>query len=490
MSRDWICILCAFALTAASSAGCDDSDKDQKGGGDIVIPDPDPDPDPTPDPEPEPTPDPEPEPEPVPDPEPTPDPDPEPGRYEVVEPATLVTSESGTSLRASIALSRAPNGTITITLTSSDETEGIAEPGALTFDADNWNTAQYFSIAGQPDGFYDGDVAYTVTGTAQSSDGDFASGTVFSWTIVNENIDPDILIADGTRIRLMTANITSQGDGYDPDAGRNIFKAVKPDIAMIQEFNVSKQTYEEFVAEVFGPDFFWFRGTTTPAATSKGIPNGIVSRYPILSSGEWRAKNRKTTATGSYDTDTTYSDRQWTWAVIDIPGDRDLLAVSVHLHTQNNRYEYEPLAEKIAAKQQEGGYYVAIGGDFNAKDENYTELTTKAEAFRSIFELNLSKSPVDQNGNSKTNAKRAARLDWLLFGKDLDALAIPTEIGFHTGSKAYPNGHVFDTRVYAKYCDENGVSEITAVPPCSAGDSGDKEMQHMAVIRDIAIPDE
>ena len=368
-------------------------------------------------------------------------------------------------------------------------TEGTVEPQTLTFDGQNYATPQYFSITGQPDGIIDGDITYTVTATATTDDTSFSSGTVFSWTIINRDIDgakPDPKPIEGTHIRFMAANITSDAKGYDPDAGRNIFKAVKPDIAMIQEFKLSKQKPEAFFAEIFGPEFHYFVGSYDDKSVSEtsSKPNAIASRYRIIDTGEWKPKYRKSDK--GKDTDA-YKDRYWTYAVVDIPGDRDLLVVSVHLHTSDNRYEYEPLAEKIIAKQKEGNYYVAIGGDFNAKGNNYTALTTKSETFRSIFELSTTKAPVDQNGNSSTNAKRRSRLDWLLFDKEFDTFAIPTEIGAHTGADAYPYGHVFDTRVYAKSY-YNGICELSLVPPATAQDSAAKEMQHMAVIRDIVVP--
>ena len=417
---------------------------------------------------------------------PEPEPEPEKGKFVVVAPATLITSESGTALRGSLALDKSPSAPVVVTLTSSDTTEGVVDPKTLTFDSQNFDTAQTFTITGQADGIADGDITYTVTATSSSDDESFAAQTAFTWSIVNRDIDADDVppTVDGTPIRFMAANITSDGDGYDPDAGRNIFKAVKPDIAMIQEFRLSKQKPADFFAEIFGPEFHYFVGSFDSSISEKSSkPNAIASRFPIIDTGEWRPQNRK----DGRDQDA-YKDRFWTYAVVDIPGDRDLLVVSVHLHTENNRYEYEPLAEKIIAKQKEGDYYVAIGGDFNTKGLNYEVLTTQCETFRSIFALDTSKVPVDQNGNANTNAKRGSQLDWVLFDKDFDAFAVPTEIGAHTGKNAYPYGHVFDTRVYANSY-HNGVCELTLVPPATERDSAAKEMQHMAVIRDVVVPD-
>ena len=290
-------------------------------------------------------------------------------------------------------------------------------------------------------------------------------------------------------IRLMAANITSGSkESYDASAGRNIFMAVKPDIVMIQEFKVFKGTFENFVHTVFGEEYTYFRGTivadmvTYNDTDSSAKPNGIISRYPILESGEWQSQYEKTKSGETYLTDS-YYDRQWTWAVIDIPGDRELLVVSVHLHTDNHVSEFNPLADKIAAKQKEGNYYVALGGDFNTKESPDGRTAVLGnQKLMDIFYAKSGEWPVDQNGSDKTNKKRAAPLDWLMFSHDLQKLEFPTEIGTHTGNSAYPHGHVFDSRVY----DEAG--ELHYVQPVSAKDSSDINMQHMPVIRDIAIP--
>lgn len=289
-------------------------------------------------------------------------------------------------------------------------------------------------------------------------------------------------------IRLMAANITSGSkESYDADAGRNIFMAVKPDIVMIQEFKLFKSTFDSFVHSVFGDEYTYFRGTVVADKVnysdtdSSAKPNGIISRYPIIESGEWQSQYEKTKAGDTYLTDS-YYDRQWTWAVIDIPGDRELLVVSVHLHTDNHAKEFNPLAEKIAAKQLEGNYYVALGGDFNTKETpDGRTAVLENEKLMDIFYAKTDEWPVDQNGNDKTNKKRGAPLDWLMLSHDLQKYQTPTEIGTHTGTSAYPNGHVFDSRVY----DETG--ELYYVQPVQPKDSSDINMQHMPVIRDISI---
>lgn len=160
MKRKWMCILCALGMMLPTF-GCDEDDAPEQ-----------------------PAPKPPIEPEQPEQPE-----QPEAGTYIVVAPATLITSESGTTLRGSLALDKAPESPVVVTLVSSDMTEGTVEPQTLTFDGQNYATPQYFSITGQPDGIIDGDITYTVTATATTDDTSFSSGTVFSWTIINRDID-------------------------------------------------------------------------------------------------------------------------------------------------------------------------------------------------------------------------------------------------------------------------------------------------------------
>ena len=69
-----------------------------------------------------------------------------------VSPASgLVTSESGTSASLSVVLTSQPTANVTITLASSDTTEGTVSPAMLVFTSANWNTAQLASVTGVND---------------------------------------------------------------------------------------------------------------------------------------------------------------------------------------------------------------------------------------------------------------------------------------------------------------------------------------------------
>ena len=117
------------------------------------------------------------------------------------------------------------------------------------------------------------------------------------------------------RLRIVAANLTSgTGQDYDLGHGNRILQGLKPDVCLVQELNYLSNTASDirsWVDSVFGSSFHYFR------EAGGGIPNAVVSRYPILAAGEWD--------------DTTLSDRDFVWARLDIPGDKDLWVISVHL---------------------------------------------------------------------------------------------------------------------------------------------------------------
>lgn len=289
--------------------------------------------------------------------------------------------------------------------------------------------------------------------------------------------------SEGTRIRFMAANITSgKNQDYNDHKGIRIIQAFKPDIILMQEFNYASGA-RKLVDEVCGTDCSY-------ATTKHSIPNAIVSRYPIIEHGAWQSN-----VSGS---------RNWDWAVIDIPGDRDLLAVSLHLHSSKNPKEISPLKQKIEEKQKEGNYYIVIGGDFNTKSRGGVRSTfgsllsvgkdnPNAHAHDGIDKVcDGGEFPVDQNGNSCTSGERDDPYDWVLFDKTLNGYEIPIQVGEHE----YLHGHIVDSRVY------NELGELGDIPPVEASDSdlceGDPwcdnnkgtrtNMQHQAVIRDILLP--
>ncbi|WP_083682281.1 pre-peptidase C-terminal domain-containing protein [Archangium sp. Cb G35] len=258
------------------------------------------------------------------------------------------------------------------------------------------------------------------------------------------------------RLRVMAANITSgNAQSYDPGHGTRIFQGTRPDVVAIQEFNYgnnSATAIRSFVDTAFGSNFYYYR------ETGAQIPNGIISRYPIIASGEW--------------TDTQVSNRDFAWARIDIPGPKDLWVVSVHLLTSGSgvrNTEAGNLVNYIKANVPAGDYLV-IAGDFNTD--------SRSESCFGTFSQVVTTSgphPVDRNGREGTNASRSKPYDNVLVDSDLVAYQTATVIG----SSTFAAGTVIDTRVY---------SPLSEISPAQQGDSGSTNMQHMAVIKDFLLP--
>ncbi|NBD08083.1 endonuclease [Corallococcus sp. Z5C101001] len=258
------------------------------------------------------------------------------------------------------------------------------------------------------------------------------------------------------RLRLMAANLSSgNGQDYDPGHGIRIFQGTNPDVVMIQEFNYktdSAADIRSFVDTAFGTGFSYYR------EGGAQIPNGIISRYPIIASGEWD--------------DTQVSNRDFAWARIDIPGPKDLWAISVHLLTTNasvRNTEATNLVKFINANVPAGDYLV-IGGDFNTSSRSEAALSTFSQVVNTA-----SPYPADRNGNTNTNAGRSSPYDHVLVDSDLR----PYQTSVVIGSSTFASGLVVDTRVY---------SPISEISPAVAGDSGATGMQHMGVIKDFLIP--
>ena len=63
-----------------------------------------------------------------------------------------------------------PTDNVTVTLESSDTTEGVVSPSSLTFAPTDWNVAQTVTVAGVNDDIDDGDVAYSIVTAISSAD--------------------------------------------------------------------------------------------------------------------------------------------------------------------------------------------------------------------------------------------------------------------------------------------------------------------------------
>lgn len=260
----------------------------------------------------------------------------------------------------------------------------------------------------------------------------------------------------------MAANTTSGNFSSYQDPGIRIFQGLKPDIVAIQEFRYNASASDEnlrlLVDTAFGTNFYYYR---EPYTSGGDIPNGIVSRWPIIASNSWD--------------DVSAPNRGFAWALIDLPGTNDLYVVSVHLLTSSSGTRATEAAQLKSLIQSEfpANAWVILGGDMNTGDRGETAIDT--------FKTFLSDSPIPDDGvaspNQKegTNANRDNPYDYVLPSFSLTNFLAPAVVG----SRTFPKGLVFDSRVY---------TPLTNAPGVLQSDSDADNMQHMAVIKDFLIP--
>lgn len=268
-------------------------------------------------------------------------------------------------------------------------------------------------------------------------------------------------IQTNVTIRTLAANLTSGGGQKYEGPGTRILQGLKPDVVMIQEFNVSNNTTQDlrsWVDSSFGSDFQYYRENPS---SSKAIPNGVISRWPIVAAGFWD------------DGDDGISDRNFAWAIVDIPGPRDLWVVSVHLKSESSpsaerrNLQAQKLVELVTANVPPEAYLL-IGGDFNTQNDWEQCLNTLGSV------VDVTDKPTDEAGDADTNQPRNKPYDRVMAEPELDALEVP----FAVGNISFSNGLVFDSRVF---------SDLSLVQPVQLADSAAFQMQHMAVGRSFRL---
>ena len=278
-----------------------------------------------------------------------------------------------------------------------------------------------------------------------------AGGTTGPMGFTLSNFDPK------QTIRTVAANITSGNSQAYEAPGTRILQGLQPDVVMIQEFDVKSSSTADlrsWVDSTFGPEFNYFRENYS------GIPNGVVSRWPIVDSGSWD--------------DTIIGDRGFAWARIDIPGEKNLWVVSVHLKASSGfASERQTQARQLVAYIQANvppEDYLLLGGDLNTFSTTESCVSTLGALLTTA-----APHPVDQAGDPDTNASRSEQYDWVLAEPELDSLETPVKIG----ALSFAHGLVFDSRKF---------TPLNSVSPVLSGDSGASNMQHMAVVRAFAVP--
>jgi endonuclease/exonuclease/phosphatase family metal-dependent hydrolase len=280
--------------------------------------------------------------------------------------------------------------------------------------------------------------------------------------IARDSQVPTRALEDAINVRIVAANLTSGNEqSYSLDnenhsneegAGARILKGLKPDVILIQEFNTGIAT-QQWVTQTFGPDYEFAK------ESGAGIPNGIVSRFPIVAEGEWD--------------DPTQSNRDFAWAKIRLPNGRNLWAVSVHLKAGGDRDIRQKQAEELVRRIRANipaQDYVVLGGDFNTSSRTEPCIAELGQVFQTA-----GPHPEDQRGDPDTNKNRRKPYDWVLADAELDPHLTATQLG----ETSFASGLVVDTRVF---------EPIDAIAPAQEGDSDTPNMQHMAVVKDFTIP--
>lgn len=255
-------------------------------------------------------------------------------------------------------------------------------------------------------------------------------------------------------LRAVAANLTSGTlQSYDPGHGQRILQGLQPDLVMIQEFNYGTNSVTDvssFVSATFDGGFSYTRGAGQ-------IPNGVISRWPIVAAGEW--------------VDPQVGNRSFTWAKVDLPGPRDLWVVSLHLLTSSageRSAEAQALVADLATAVPAADFLL-LGGDFNTASRTEAALSTLSTRV-----VTTAPHPADQQGTDGTNASRSKPYDWVLASRCLKRAQVPVAVG----AASFPAGLVVDTRVYTPLSD---------LAPALSTDSAAPQMQHMAVVKDFAI---
>jgi endonuclease/exonuclease/phosphatase family metal-dependent hydrolase len=274
-----------------------------------------------------------------------------------------------------------------------------------------------------------------------------------------------VVTQTNTSVRVMAANLSSGNFQRYESSGLNILKGLKPDVVAMQEFNCSNSfginttaAIRSTIDDTFGTNFSYFR----EANSGYAIPNGIISRYPMIASGSW------------VDSDSGVNDRGFAWARIDLPGTNDLYVVSIHLKASNTSSDISRRAAEAAELKAlistnfPANAWLIVAGDMNFYSETEGAMTNFASF------LSDSPVPADLNGGTNTNLGRSQRYDRVLPSFSLTNSLVPVVLPSNTIS----NGLLFVSTNYVPLSD---------VPPVQFGDSVVSGMQHMGVVKDFNI---
>jgi len=123
----------------------------------------------------------------------------------------LMTTESGGTDTFDVVLDTQPSADVTISVASSDSSEGSVSPSSLTFTTGDWDTPQTVTVTGADDALADGNIPYSVQmGPASSTDMNYNGLAVSDASLIN--IDDE---TPGVTVHPVSGLITTEGGGTD-----------------------------------------------------------------------------------------------------------------------------------------------------------------------------------------------------------------------------------------------------------------------------------
>jgi len=117
------------------------------------------------------------------------------------------TNEAGASATFTVQLSSQPIKTVSMSLSSSDTTEGTVSPNRLAFSSANWNIPQTVTITGKNDYRDDGDKNYSIRFSKTSSNSDEYDNLAVS-SVALKNLDDETA---GFNISAISGNTSESG---------------------------------------------------------------------------------------------------------------------------------------------------------------------------------------------------------------------------------------------------------------------------------------
>jgi hypothetical protein len=115
----------------------------------------------------------------------------------------LVVSELGDSDTFTIVLNTQPVANVTVTLSSSDTTEGTVSPSSVTFTPINWAAPQTVTVTGVNDNVVDGNQPFTIiTGAATSADPAYSGKNPVNVSVTNiDNETPQVYVKAHPKVK-------------------------------------------------------------------------------------------------------------------------------------------------------------------------------------------------------------------------------------------------------------------------------------------------